>query len=151
MWWTYRPHSGNILIGLCFAIKISEWIIEYRDEYLISLGFYCLSLVLIGTRNWPLARDNRDTMADNLWPTGQLMSFEDTHPLKWKSLILSYENEIHYNHVIMSAKASKITSLTIVYSSVYSSADQRKHQSSASLPLWGEYTGDWWIPRTKGQ
>ena len=29
--------------------------------------------------------------------------------------------------------ASQITSLTIVYSTVYSGADQRKHQSSASL------------------
>ena len=29
--------------------------------------------------------------------------------------------------------ASQITSLTIVYSTVYSRADQRKHQSSASL------------------
>ena len=33
----------------------------------------------------------------------------------------------------MSAMASKFTSLTIVYSIVYSGADQRKHQSSASL------------------
>ena len=33
----------------------------------------------------------------------------------------------------MSAMASKITSLTIVYSTVYSDGDQRKHQSSASL------------------
>ena len=33
----------------------------------------------------------------------------------------------------MSAIASQITSLTIVYSTVYSDADQRKHQSSASL------------------
>ena len=40
---------------------------------------------------------------------------------------------IHYNDVIMSAMASQITSLTIVYSIVYSGADQRKHQSSASL------------------
>ena len=39
----------------------------------------------------------------------------------------------HYNGVIMGAKASQITSLTIVYSIVYSDADQRKHQSSASL------------------
>ena len=30
-------------------------------------------------------------------------------------------------------KASQITSLTIVYSIVYSDADQRKHQSSATL------------------
>ena len=39
----------------------------------------------------------------------------------------------HYNDVIMGTIASKITSLTIVYSTVYSDADQRKHQSSASL------------------
>ena len=40
---------------------------------------------------------------------------------------------IHYNDVIMGAIASQITSLTIVSSIVYSDADQRKHQSSASL------------------
>ena len=39
----------------------------------------------------------------------------------------------HYNDVIMGTMASKITSVTIVYSIVYSGADQRKHQSSASL------------------
>ena len=39
----------------------------------------------------------------------------------------------HYNDVTMAATASLITSLTIVYSTVYSSADQRKHQSSAPL------------------
>ena len=33
----------------------------------------------------------------------------------------------------MGAIASQITSLTIVYSTVYPDADQRKHQSSASL------------------
>ena len=40
---------------------------------------------------------------------------------------------LHYNDVIMGAMASQITSLTVVYSTVYSGADQRKHQSSASL------------------
>ena len=39
----------------------------------------------------------------------------------------------HYNDVIMGAVASQITSLAIVCSTVYSDADQRKHQSSASL------------------
>ena len=39
---------------------------------------------------------------------------------------------LHYNDVIMGAIASLITSLTIVYSAVYSDADQRKHQSTAS-------------------
>ena len=35
----------------------------------------------------------------------------------------------------MSSMASQITSLTVVYSTVYSGADQRKHQSSASLAI----------------
>ena len=39
----------------------------------------------------------------------------------------------HYSGVIMGTMASQITSLTIVYSTVYSGADQRKHQSSSSL------------------
>ena len=40
---------------------------------------------------------------------------------------------LHYNDVIMGAMAAQTTSLTIVYSTVYSGADQRKYQSSASL------------------
>ena len=42
-------------------------------------------------------------------------------------------HEGHYNDVIMSTRASQITSLTIVYSTIYSGADQRIHESSASL------------------
>ena len=40
---------------------------------------------------------------------------------------------VHYNAVMMGAIASQITSLTIVDSTVYSDADQRKRQSSTSL------------------
>ena len=39
----------------------------------------------------------------------------------------------HYSDVIIGAMTARITSLTIVYSTVYSGADQRKYQSSASL------------------
>ena len=39
----------------------------------------------------------------------------------------------HYSDVIMSAIASQITSVSIVYSTVCSGADQIKHRSSASL------------------
>ena len=47
-------------------------------------------------------------------------------------------SDFHYSDVIMGAMASPITSLTIVYSTVYSGADQRKHQSYASLAfVWG--------------
>ena len=39
----------------------------------------------------------------------------------------------HYCDVMMGAMASQITSLTIVYSTVHSGADQRNYQSPASL------------------
>ena len=54
--------------------------------------------------------------------------------LKFERVVesVSYNLSQHYNDVIMGAIASLITSLTIVYSTVYSDADQRKHQSSAS-------------------
>ena len=56
------------------------------------------------------------------------------------------DSKIHYSAVIMGAMASQITGVWSVYSTVCSGADQRKHQSSASLALWGESTGDRWIP-----
>ena len=56
-----------------------------------------------------------------------------------------------YIDVIMTRMVSQITGLTIVYLTVYSDVDQRKHQSSASLAfMWGIHR-DRWIPRTKGQ
>ena len=70
---------------------------------------------------------------------------------------LEDETQLYCNDVIMSAMAFQITSLTIVYSTVYSDADQIKQQRSASLayvrhwPMWGEFTGDRWIPLTKGR
>ena len=57
----------------------------------------------------------------------------------------------HYIDVLMTTMASHITSFTVVYSTVYSDANQRKHQSSASLAfVWGIHR-DRWISRTKGQ
>ena len=42
----------------------------------------------------------------------------------------------------MTTIASQITSLTIVYTTVYSGVDQSKHQSSASLAfVWGIHRG----------
>ena len=46
---------------------------------------------------------------------------------------LQIEKLFHYSGVIMGVMASQITSRTVVYSTVYAGADQRKHQSSASL------------------
>ena len=71
--------------------------------------------------------------------------------IQWKVILLSSKTlwrrrnnslRIHYSDVIMSVMASQITSASIVCSTVCSGADQRKHQSSASLVFV--------IPLTKG-
>ena len=84
---------------------------------------------------------------DGLVPS--LVRSIDNHPIT-----ISQEmpmSSTHYNDVIMTTMASQITSLAVVYSTVYSDADQRKHQSSASLAfVWGIHR-DRWIPRTNGQ
>ena len=48
----------------------------------------------------------------------------------WNTILWKF---IHNSDVIMGMMASQITSLTIVYLTVYSGGDQRQHQSSASL------------------
>ena len=54
--------------------------------------------------------------------------------LPWHAVVCQGScRHIHYSDVIMGAMASQINSLTIVCSTVYSGADQRKHQSSESL------------------
>ena len=72
--------------------------------------------------------------------TRKCLFHSDTAHVWWTLLLKSVATRFvwanimsHYNDVIMSAIAFQITSLTIVYSTVYSGADQRKHESSASL------------------
>ena len=62
--------------------------------------------------------------------------------VRWYLFIESAFFCSHYSDVIIGAIASQITSPTIVYSTVYSDTDQRKHQSSASLAfVWGIHWG----------
>ena len=60
---------------------------------------------------------------------------DDFEAIEFSVMLRSVES--HYNDVIMTTIASQITSLTIVYSTVYSGADQSKHQRSASLAFVG--------------
>ena len=66
------------------------------------------------------------------------------HRILWAGLGITrtscrkpWQRSFYYSDVIMGAMASQITCLTIVYSAVYSGADSRKHQSSASLAFVG--------------
>ena len=53
----------------------------------------------------------------------------------------------------MGIMASQITSITIIYLTVYSRQAQikEKFKSPRHWLLYEEFTGDWWIPRTNGQ
>ena len=85
----------------------------------------------------------------NTWPTREQGTNSRRPPH-----IHSFKRErklSHYSYILMSAMACQITGILIVCSSVCSGADQRKHQSFASLAfvmgihLWPV------IPLTKGQ
>ena len=51
----------------------------------------------------------------------------------------------------MGAMASQITSLAIVYSTVYSGAYKKNIKAPSHWPFRGEFTGDRSIPHTKDQ
>ena len=57
------------------------------------------------------------------------------------------ENIILHYIDIMGTMASQIASLIIVYSTVYSGADQRKHQSSASRAICSPVPHKWSVTR----
>ena len=63
----------------------------------------------------------------NCWPPGNSMALHLAFKAVSKACVIYYSDDI------MGAIASQINSLTIVNSIVNSGADQRKHQSSASL------------------
>ena len=84
----------------------------------------------------------------NVWKN--ISIHRNSHLMFWIESLASQAIK-HYIEVIMTTMTSQITSLTVVYSTVYSDAYQRKHQSSASLAfVWGIHR-ERWIPRTKGQ
>ena len=68
--------------------------------------------------------------------------FSKFNSLKLK---LTYFGSDHYRGVIMGAMATQIISLTIVYSTVYSDADQRTIKAPRHWPLCKEFTGKRWI------
>ena len=91
----------------------------------------------------------------HIWQASPRLSCSDAGQISTRLVISSApfipKNNGYYSDVIMSAMASQITFASIVYSTVCSGADQRQHQSSASLAFVREFTGHRWIPRTKGQ
>ena len=132
----------------CIRACIYAWL--YVRTYL------CMYVCRFGVSDFPASKfsrgrqlasfrfENRSPVPEHQNQQQQTCMYVRMSVCMW---VCMHVQAFHHNDVIMTTIASWITTLTIVYSTVYSDADQRKHQSSASLAfLW-----DRWIPRTKGQ
>ena len=103
----------------CLVIKTLSYQYSnshYKDKTVSRLScLYSGDSVNMGIRSLYWERVLRDTSGDALHDT------------------TTKHQTCHYDDVIIGAMESQNTSLTIVYSTVYSNADQRKHKISASL------------------
>ena len=100
--------------------------------------FYCFTVSFVGI--WPIlwSKSWLDSLVklDVIWLLCHICNgFNSEMGCRLESGICAYT--VHYSDVIMGAIASQITSIASVYSTVYSGADQRKHQSSVSLAFVG--------------
>ena len=111
----------------------SDFFVEFLLNYLNGKIVRMTALIFTGD-----VTSSMNTNAVNL----------TTFPFLWCYPVGSLD----HSDVIMDAMASQITSLTIIYSTVYSDADHRRHQSSASLafvrgihrsPVNSPHNGQW--------
>ena len=152
------PHIGQWRGALMFTL-ICVWIngcVNNREagdlrRYCAHYGVTVMSQEFITMPNsayldyiikFPLSPYISANISKNTWNyTSHTQYLMYARQKKYSSLIAGIVC-LHYDDVIMSTIASQITSLTIVYSTVYSGADQSKHQSSALLAfVWGIHRG----------
>ena len=117
----YVIHWPTSFIVASLALGQSKYIpLNVMLCYLIQYTYALIYIV-----GWLLTTDKTMSI---------LSLFIDLHIVVFcSSLAPDGFTHIDYSDVIMGAMVSHITSLTVVNSTIYSGADQRKHQSSASL------------------
>ena len=111
------------------GVLCAWWFIKYPELWIMKTGFLFVGIVI--------TFQSYIIMGSGIHHFHKYLTF--TLYMSIKNALcpsnLNISKIIVNNHcdVIMDAMASQITSLAIVYSTVYSGADQRKHQNSASL------------------
>ena len=107
--------------------------------------------ILQAKRRWRIENDNEKSVPHwfSFSCSPSVCFPSDSHSVR--PCLCVCQSQMHYGNVIMGTIASQITSLTIVYSTVYSDADQRNIKAPRHWPLCGEFTENRWIPRTNGQ
>ena len=134
---------------------ISQSNIQKRQHSWMWYGLAQLYFGWPSTWIWPIqarnVSDDAGLFVDILYMKWNPIIYELVWKYRMGKLDRYKTTANHYIDVIMTTMASQITSLTVVYSIVYSGADQRKHQSSPSLAFVRGIHRDRWITRTKGQ
>ena len=128
-WWGYRTKQDNkdyssvsVSLSPPAALGMSQlWIVGFLCSRFYNTNQFD-SIMHHSPCMWMYVVELNFTQKQPPTPTNHLRGRFIPVPAPW-----------HYNNVIMGVMAYQITSLTIVYSTVCSGADQRKHQSSASL------------------
>ena len=117
-----------------WSLGMDRWFMPHLTGHAIS---YLLGLKLIHIINrGPRSSKNLFSKSDFNMDFIVIQTFK--FDIILRVCISTSHSAYHYSDVIMSTMASQITSRTNVYSTVYSGADQRKHQNSASLAVvWG--------------
>ena len=152
-WWRHQMETFFPLLALC------EGNSQVTGQWRGALMF---SLICAWTNGWAKHRDAGDMRRHRAYYDVTVMDRPNSAWCSGPKYVpigisnhhansLPVQSQCHCNDVIMGAITSQITSLTIVYSTVYSGADQRKHQSSASLAFLRGIHRVRWIPRTNGQ
>ena len=125
---------GEIKIQMSIDIQenlssqTSIFLVQMAFMERVILAFWCsrgLKCFVIDPAPSLLHVNNRDGLS----------CYHDDFQLLCRHWRQSWHIRFHYNNVIMSAMVVQITDTSIVCLTVCSGADQRKHQSSASLAI----------------
>ena len=127
---TYRQRENSSLDDICY-VAVCHQNIHTRDSKIheASMGPTWVLSAPGGPHVGPMNLVIRDGLSDT---HSKGSGFEWVTQYSLLNNVIDVKKNIrktvyHYNDVIMSAMASQIISLTIVYSTVYSGEDQRKH------------------------
>ena len=114
----------------------TSFLVWKHDQTCLVYVIYKYSSWLVLYFNWLLII-SMESYEKDIALVIKLLHVYECAALKWPFLTVYLVDEsimcTHHCDVIMSAMASQITGIWSVYSTFYWSADQRKHQSSASL------------------
>ena len=111
-----------------------SWIKDFHSRKRIWKVVYKMSAFLFRTRCIKSnISDEFDKKIRQTYRAHQLPTLANETTTLFAPSPHARNKNFHYSDVIMSVMASQITGVSIVYSTLCSGADQRKHQSSASL------------------